>query len=447
MQKLYWHDGLHLCPEHFQSQDTFVCDYIDNLVNLLEPNLWGIVRLDTSFKNNTIKLKAVKARFADGMMVDYEYNIGCYELQALLDVHLNNLTEPFSVYLACATSGQKEDRFLSFKMKSLPVDLSKDERTLESVQTLVPKLRLITSKDQPDPDQSIESNGIRYSVIEIKRFVIKNSILEKDKSFIPPLMNLFADKKMYEWLNNIVEKTRKAVNAQHQRVASLKQHSLDASDLTKAILMYSTLARYLPKLVELLEHDSRYTHPRKTFAVMTQMHNELIALEGSKLDDDIFSYCHRDIFKTFNKLVTALIKHLSRLDMNWKLIPLKKTEKLFKGIVNGSDLRYMKRMVLVGPAQCNISHFFWGSDQIELATKVVQKRQLSAKEMSAYYKKIKGNDVGPPIHQDERLIFECNSDHANWKTIKNNNAESVEIWVYVESEKDNPNSWKLGVFN
>ncbi|HAI68718.1 MAG TPA: hypothetical protein DCM38_04680, partial [Gammaproteobacteria bacterium] len=81
-------------------------------------------------------------------------------------------------------------------------------------------------------------------------------------------------------------------------------------------------------------------------------YNELIALEGGRLDDKIFLYYHNELFKTFNQLLIALTHQLSRLDMNWVLTDLEKNGTLLKTTLKGSVLSVMKRMVLVGPKNC-----------------------------------------------------------------------------------------------
>ena len=446
MQKIHWYEGLHLCPEHLQAQDTFLRAEIDDLINRLEPNLWGIAHIQTDITADKIILNAVTARFAEGMTVDYEYDNGPYQSHPPLEVYCPETSAPFSVYLACPLSGQQADRFLAIESKPFPTNLDHDKQTVETLPCLLPKLKLISSNQRPHPDQTLESDGIKYVVIEIARFDVKQNNKELDKSFIPPLLTLSANQWMQNSIQNIVEKAKKALTVQHQRVALLKKPPLDTFELTKAMLIYSTLARY-GAMLDLLAQEIKQAPPKKAFATLTQMHNELIALEGGRLDDKIFLYYHNELFKTFNQLLIALTHQLSRLDMNWVLTDLEKNGTLLKTTLKGSVLSVMKRMVLVGPKNCIVSHFLWEADQRALQKTMVQKRQLPPEELSAYYREIEDNDERPLLDETQQLIFECNRDHQNWRTLKNNHSKNVILWVYVKSEPDYEQGWQLGVLS
>ena len=270
--RVAWHEGMFLRPQHFQAQDRFTEAQLNARVASLRPWPWGLTELVVDQDMATLgKFAVVRAAgvLPDGTPFAIPED---FPPPAPIDIPddtreaLVSLTLPArqvgAVEFGDGDSRALEARYLVTETEV--ADAYSDDRTSEPVGLGRPNLRYGVTRDQT-------YGRVTLGVVRIRE--VQNKRLMFDDRYIPPTLDISAAARLGGGLSDITGRAA-------QRAEELALRAVEAtdggSDTFASFLLLQALNRWLPVLEHLQFLPT--VHPERLYQELASMAGELATL-------------------------------------------------------------------------------------------------------------------------------------------------------------------------
>lgn len=305
-EKILWGEGLFLRPQHFQIQDTYHEQRLNQTIRSTIPFAYGVQSLkfdDTQLSTHVLALEQVSMLWQDGELYTAPARDLLPEPVQLDDL---NLRGEMIIYLALpilqpnkknvafeeATQPSRYHSYLS-ESHDLFTDASPAEITLVRRRAEL-KLR------ESDIDPNHDLDGFLYLPIgKIKRH--SSGTFELDHRFIPPILNIescdFVINNLKRTLNVIKAKI-KAIQA-NNRENEQKLIEFRSGDIVSFWLV-NALNTAHATLGHLLQNPQ--IHPERLFFELLRLTGSLLTFSTAYEVDQLPQYNHHNLQESFTQL-------------------------------------------------------------------------------------------------------------------------------------------------
>jgi type VI secretion system protein ImpJ len=307
--KVIWSEGMFLRPQHFQQQDRYLENVVNNRCLGLQPYSWGVYNLKIDFdllKIGQIALKTCNGIFPDGTPFNLPEDDDLPSpLELPEDIHSE------IIYLALPLRLQEtqeienpsnEGGLARFRVDEREV---KDNSNFAGAKAPVQVGRLKTClMRESDERAGYTCLGIAR-VIEVR--ADKNIVI--DDQFIPANLNCFSEPRINGFIKELYGLLNTRSEAIAGRIATTGQGGV--AEIADFMLL-QMVNRYLP----LFEHLSHVIglHPENVYRYCVQLAGELATFFRVDKRPVIFpDYNHKDLKATFLPLVEELRQMLSKI--------------------------------------------------------------------------------------------------------------------------------------
>jgi type VI secretion system protein ImpJ len=322
---LFWHHGLFLQPQHFQYQEKYLKQAINQVWQQLAGDAWGLI----SSEINSAKLSAGEVELSQGSFV---FQDGTWVV-----IGENAVVEDFSVsledfggaselllYVCLNTSednkAQMGSRYSEQEQKLTTSDYYRGGDPVElPVLTLQPRLAL---KHQASSSESAEH--LRYvqageQKFAIARLVWRNDQVELDAEFIPSCLNLKASPGLATLQSGLLKELL-------DRCRQLEDYKggVDKGELSNQVFRYRLALQTLSRYTAQLDHFSNSTssQPEDLYLCLKQLLAE-ISVFSTQLDvlgrksseEQSLSYDHVKADRSFKHMKDRVLSVLNELSV------------------------------------------------------------------------------------------------------------------------------------
>jgi type VI secretion system ImpJ/VasE family protein len=308
--RVAWHEGMFLRPQHFQAQDRFTEAQLGARVETLRPWPWGLTEL--AIDEDLAALGKFAIRRAAGVLPDGTPFAIPDDLPPPepLDVPgdardaLVSLTLPAgqdgAVQFADAEGRTMQARYLVDEAEV--ADAYSDDRTSEPIGLGRPNLRFGVTRDQTYGRVTLGLARIRE---------VQNKRLAFDDRYIPPSLDMDASPRLSGGLSDIIGRAG-------QRADELAVRAVEAtdggSDTFASFLLLQALNRWLPVL-EHLKHLPT-VHPERLYEALTSAAGELATLIRAerkppalpRYDHENPQTCFEPVFDLLQSMLSAVFE-------------------------------------------------------------------------------------------------------------------------------------------
>jgi type VI secretion system ImpJ/VasE family protein len=304
--RVAWHEGMFLRPQHFQAQDRFAEAQLRARVDAVRPWAWGLT--DLQIDEDLASLGKFGVLRATGIMPDgTPFAIPddlpppeALEVPADARDVVVSLTLPAqqigAVQFREAEAASLDARFLAYD--SEVADSFSDDRTSEPITFGRPNLRFGITRDQV-------YGRVTLGIARVRE--VQNKRVMFDDRFIPPTLDVRAAQRLRGALTDIAGRAA-------QRADELAVRAVEATDggseTFASFLLLQALNRWLPVL-DHLEHLPT-VHPERLYETMISMAGELATLiRPDRRPPPLPRYNHEDPQVCFEPVIDLLQSMLS----------------------------------------------------------------------------------------------------------------------------------------
>ena len=301
--KVLWGEGLFLRPQHFQLQDQYHENRLNDIAGTLHPYHWGIrtLKLDTAaLANGQLRVEALSLIFPDGAI----YNAPATdELPSALNLaNLPDIADNFIVYLAIAPLKEYGENSVAEENQGGQIvryirrhverpDLFTQAVAAE-VTTLKTWVRLLTDAESRE----------QFVTLPIARITRSgNGGYQLDTSYIPPSSSIKASTALQLMTRRLLDMLQAKVNALygHHREPSKNIIEFRSGDIASFWLLH-TASQYYASVLHLSQNPG--LHPERLFQEMLSLSGALMTFSKSYSLSDLPKYSHEQPSQPFFKL-------------------------------------------------------------------------------------------------------------------------------------------------
>ena len=307
--RVVWHEGLFLRPQHLQQQERYIQHWIEGRCNSTRPFNWGVTHLEIDqqlLKLGKIAISKAIGIFADGTPFDipndtpspipYEVSKDTKETLVYIAVPL---VQPDALLMA--NKDDSNNTLVRHTIKDIQVaDLHTGQlEGNEDVQVGELKINLLIDTDKLNA----------YSVIPIARIleVDKDNLIKLDDEFIPAAMHCNATTQIIDFIKEIQGLLKHRGDALASRLAA--PGSAGISEITD-FLMLQLINKYEPLLQHL--YVSKNIYPEEFYRVLIVLAGELATFTKEERRPEKFrEYVHDQQQLTFAFVMNEIRSALS----------------------------------------------------------------------------------------------------------------------------------------
>lgn len=318
--KVVWAEGMFLRHQHFQQQERYFENYIDEKTTLFSAHAWGLSSLAIDQQHlalGRISVNQAKGIFPDGTPFDTERNAFISQILQLAP------TTTGLIYLALPLQimgsqqvilSQTEDPLQRYHIVEESITDSVDAQSGSAV-ILLSKLKLQLLLEKDDHSQ--------YAAIPIARIleVHEDGTIALDPNYIPPSLNCQMNLKLNGYIRELYGMLRFRGEELASRVA---RPSVQMVGSIQDFLLLQLINRY----ELLIEHFSRKKklHPETLYEELLKLAGELaVFTHPEKRLSSVVTYRHDDLQMVFQELMTVL-RQLLAMVLDKSVVPLKVQE-------------------------------------------------------------------------------------------------------------------------
>lgn len=306
--RVAWHEGMFLRPQHFQAQDRYIEAQLRARVEPLRPWPWGLTELVLDMDLAALGKFAV-ARAAGVLPDGTPFTIPDDlppppPLEVPTDARdaLVSLTLPAgqvgAVQFREADAAALEARYLVDEAEV--ADAFSDDRAAEPVAFGRPNLRFGVTRDQTYGRVTLGLGRVRE---------VTNGRLAFDDRYIPPTLDIAASSRLRGGLTDVAGRARQRADELALRAVETTE---GGSDSFASFLLLQSLNRWLPVLDHLGHLPS--VHPERLFETLIAMAGELaVLIRPDRKCPDLPRYDHQDPQLCFEPVFDLLQQLLSAM--------------------------------------------------------------------------------------------------------------------------------------
>lgn len=351
--KVIWHEGLFLQPQHLQQHDRFVEHLIDAKHTLLNKNLWGFTELKLDLSLLSVgKLGIASARgiFEDGTLFDIP-NIDQSPTPYVIEEGLKNTTLYLALPLKQAGNVEvatpESERVHRYDIINRNVvDHVADSQFESTLQLGSLACQILSEHD----DLSA------YTVLPITRIseTRANHQITLDETFMTTWLNVHQCASIKQFITEVHDLLSHRAEMLAGRLMDTQQAS--TAEIADFILL-QLANRYEPLFHHYMHQNP--LHPETLFKTLIQLLGEMSTYTNNqRRADEPPVYQHKNLFKTFQPIVTQLRHALSMvLEQNATAIALEERgHGLWVGQIHDKALIHSAQFVLAVYADLPLEH-------------------------------------------------------------------------------------------
>lgn len=342
--KVVWHEGLFLEPQHFQQQERYFENLVHTKQTLENKHYWGFTELEIDtdlLPIGKINIKAAKGVFPDGTLFHLEQ---ASNLPTAIDIPegISNATIYLAIpnKLAFAEIGENrsssdnntetdKDSHYRFHSKTISIASNIDQINHESdIDVGVIACQLLI--DPPNLND--------YAYLPIAKILESrtNFQISLDKTFMPTWLDAHATPALSHYITEVHKLL-------HHRAEMLAARLTDSDQAQTAEFIDYMILQLVNKYEPLFHYlcHARPLHPEKLFQILIQLMGEMATFTNNKrrpIEPPV--YRHQFIFETFKPVIKE-IRHALTMVLEQNAIAIKLHDKgrgLWVGEINDKQL-------------------------------------------------------------------------------------------------------------
>lgn len=302
-QKIAWHEGMLLEPQHFQQQDRHVEYLMRQNMRLYHRYYWGFIELDINEELLSIGkfgLKRVKAVFPDGSI----YNApDVDELPAIIDIPDN--IKPQAMLLALPLSNTPHDK-ISFdshtkkNLRYIAKSLHITDHTANNENTAIANIAALHPTLVLDENCPSECSTLTIAKIIQKS---KDNRVDLDQQFIPALLDALKNIHLKSLIQELLDFVTHRI-----QILSKPLQGLPLNSASLDVIMLFILQRLNDFLIKLFHYSQQsHFHPESLYLLLISSYHEISTLTEASHSPKVFApYQHANIREVIYPLCDAL---------------------------------------------------------------------------------------------------------------------------------------------
>lgn len=324
-QRVLWHEGMLLLPQHFQQADRHLDARLATQLMLIQRHPSGFSRLTLdgeALANQQIKLLEATGILPDGLPFDIPAGDSAPAARPLT---LAPNQERLVVYLAVAlerpgeanssADGRRDGRMLRFRSQDQSVVDDSGEGERQEIQVAARHLVFLTGEESLDGFSALPIGVIERG---------PSGKLILSEKLVPPCLTVEASPVLARILKRTLEivssRAQELGHNRRQRTQGKVEFSVSES---ANFLMLHTLNGALPVLTHLA---AGRTHPETLFTELARLAGQLATFSADGYLRDLPTYDHHDLAGCFAKLDERLRSLLeTSITLRYVPVPLSRT--------------------------------------------------------------------------------------------------------------------------
>lgn len=307
--RVVWHEGLFLRPQHLQQQERHLQHWIEGRCNSIRPYNWGLTHIEIDqqlLKLGKIAITKAEGIFADGTPFDIPN-----DTPAPIPYEITKNTKETLVYIAVPLI-QPDALLMTADRDNSNVLI---RHTIKDIQVA----DLHTGKLEGNEDLQvgelnthllIESDKLNaYSVIPIARIleVDKDNLIKLDEDYIPAVMHCYASPQIIDFIKEVQGLLKHRGDALATRLSA--PGSSGISEITD-FLMLQLINKYEPLLLHL--YQSKNIYPEEFYRILIVLAGELATFtREERRPEKLREYVHDQQQLTFESVMNEIRSALS----------------------------------------------------------------------------------------------------------------------------------------
>ena len=206
--RVVWAEGIFLSPHHFQQQERYFENTLNQRVSVTSPFQWGFRRLliePDALLMGQISISEARGIFADGTVFNLPQND---PVPAVLDLSEQKQLAGKRVFLAVpsiqnnkALINKRLDSQDNFRYNRIDIELmdyNEGDRSAESLELASLNIKLVLEGENTKDD-----GNVRLPVAKIKESASNGSLI-LDETFIPPIIDIKASNHLLSAVKQLI---------------------------------------------------------------------------------------------------------------------------------------------------------------------------------------------------------------------------------------------------
>ncbi|OUW01355.1 MAG: hypothetical protein CBD16_05670 [Betaproteobacteria bacterium TMED156] len=313
--RIQWHEGMLLSPQHFQVESARVDEMIALHTMAVNSNNWGVrkCRFDVSLlASGRLRILELDALMPNGYAIEHDVNAPDSDLLELnLDEFKDHLKDKsLDVFLGMATRRSMNDSDGISMFRSLVSEPVKDEVS-NAVDANIPRLKTVLRLFAGDPPPGV------FTSFQICSVVNDNDVIHLGDT-LSPMVDLKAAPKLLDEIRNFIETLRgkatfiaRQINGQQDT-----QKTEEKFFLTQRL---NSLVSALPLLEGIIQ--SKFISPYSMYLGLCNILGSLSQIRSGSLPPSPPAYDHASPHKAFKSLLGNLNNLINEVSQDYREIP------------------------------------------------------------------------------------------------------------------------------
>lgn len=313
--KVIWHEGLFLKPQHFQIQDEYFETLIYQLCSVIQTNFYGFSQLEID--EEKLKIGKISIKNATGIFPEGTYfNFPAADLIPV-DLEISEDMYEQEIFLALGYHGEiniggedPQDLNTIRKYQEQVIVVRdrfpmKKDQTVNEVEINIAKIKTMLTPTK------LNNNNLTYlGVCKIKKINFNKEITLCEK-YIPPCIDFRVSKALKNFIDDLIvifQKTKSKIQNQLKKVNINEDSNI----------FYLWILKLIDKGFRYLNlNRENLVHPRNIFDFLYQLKNELeIFIFKGKTNENLIFYRHEKLHTLFSPLFLELKNVCEKINFN-----------------------------------------------------------------------------------------------------------------------------------
>lgn len=361
-QQIYWHSGLYLQPQHFQSLDLHNEWHRTQLVQLEQPYNHGLIELAinaAALDDYVVSVDNIRLIMPSGTFLSMPGNCQV-EKRNFRDIWKQR-DRPLTIWLALrrfdplhnnvTTVGKEHDRAVTRWVNTGEDLLMKDvyDRAPDAaVARLCYNVRLLIDAEKID--------AVDCECMPLARLCLVNDRVALDPTFSPPAVTLFGSHSLEKLIDSIYfDLSARARKLEEYKRSERLVNDAERGDQVTQLLAMRSLNRVLPVLKNYCQ--ARQVHPWQVYNLLCLLIGELSSFndrctfDGQWRDsgDKLMGYNHQKLLSCFGSARATLVSLLNSLVLedNTYITLEKDAHGVFTGDFNSVEQKQVETALLL----------------------------------------------------------------------------------------------------
>jgi len=309
--RVVWAEGIFLSPHHFQQQERYFENTLNQRVSVTSPFQWGFRRLliePDALLMGQISISEARGIFADGTVFNLPQND---PVPAVLDLSEQKQLAGKRVFIAVpsiqnnkALINKRLDSQDNFRYNRIDIELmdyNEGDRSAESLELASLNIKLVLEGENTKDD-----GNVRLPVAKIKESTSNGSLI-LDETFIPPIIDIKAS-------NHLLSAVKQLISTLSVRATTLSERVVNVSQGGSNTIQNFLLLQLFNRYEGLFKHYLAlpFLHPEVMYRLLVQFEGELATYySATRRGNSSLMYRHDDLSQTFKIIDKVLKDYLS----------------------------------------------------------------------------------------------------------------------------------------